>query len=279
MGLTLYHYANSIGSEKARLALDEKGLRWESREIDLFKGEQFDPAYLKLNKKAVVPTLIHDGRVLPESTVICEYIDDVFPAPRLKPVDPFDVAQMRLFTKAVDEGLHWGSAIFSFVAMFADRLRKLSKDKLAAHFASMPDLDRRERQAAIVEHGADAPHVLRAIAIWETGFANIDKALADGRPWIMGDAYTLADLCVTPFVARMEYVRLFDAFTATRPMTVAWWARVKARPSFASANKAWLTEADVKEMAEGGEKIRTAIAAKRAEFVRTDKAAAGWGST
>jgi ganglioside-induced differentiation-associated protein 1 len=275
MALILYHYANSIGSEKARLALAEKGVTWESREVDLFKGEQFDPAYLALNPKAVVPTLVHDGRVLPESTVICEYVDDIFPSPPLKPGDPFALARMRLFPKAVDEGLHWASAIFSFVAMFADRLRKLSSDKLAAHFASMPDLDRRERQAAIVAHGADAPHVLRAIAIWEAGLTSIEKAASNGGPWIMGDAYTLADLCVTPFVARMEYVRLLDAFTAERPHTVVWWARVKARPSFASANRAWLTEADLKEMADGGERVRAAITAKRAEFVRTDKAATG----
>ena len=274
MGLTLYHYANSVCSEKVRLALDEKGLKWESCEVDLFSGEQFDAEYLKLNPKAVVPTLIHDGKVLPESTLICEYIDDVYLLPRLKPADLFDLAQMRMYPKAVDEGLHWGVGIFSFVAMFADRLRKLNRDELAARFASMPDLDRRERQSAIVERGVDAPHVLRSIAIWESGLAKIEKALADGRPWIMGDAYTLADLSLTPYVARMEYIHYFNAFTAERPKTRAWWTRVKKRPSFASANAAWITDADIKEMAEGGERTRAAIVAKRDEFVGSDTAAA-----
>jgi glutathione S-transferase len=107
MGLTLYHYGNSIGWEKVRLALAEKNLPWESREVDLFAGAQFGPDYLELNPKAVVPTLVHDGRVLPESTLICAYLDDVFPSPRLKPADPFEAARMRLLPKSVDEGLHW----------------------------------------------------------------------------------------------------------------------------------------------------------------------------
>ncbi len=49
--------------------------------------DQFDPEYLKLNPKAVVPALVHDGRVIVEFTVICEYVDEVFPEPSLKPAD------------------------------------------------------------------------------------------------------------------------------------------------------------------------------------------------
>ena len=65
MSLTLYHFNNSVCSEKVRLVLNEKGVTaWESKEIDLFTGKQFDAEYLKLNPKAVVPTLVDDGRVL-----------------------------------------------------------------------------------------------------------------------------------------------------------------------------------------------------------------------
>jgi ganglioside-induced differentiation-associated protein 1 len=273
MTLVLYHYGNSVCAEKARLALDEKGVKWESREVDLFDGSQFDPEYLKINPKAVVPTLIHDGRVLPESSIICEYIDDIFPEPRLKPSDPFDVAQMRMYPKAVDEGLHWGVGIFSFVAMFADRLRKLSVEEREARFARMPDLDRRERQSTIVERGVDAPHVLRAIAIWEAGLDKVEKALADGRPWIMGENYTLADLSLTPYVSRLEYINYFPDFTQSRLLTRSWWSRVKARPSFKSANAAWISEAEIAEMAEGGNRTRAAVADKRKNYLATDSVA------
>ena len=79
MALALYHYNSSVCSEKVRMVLNEKGeTGWESHEVDLFTGGQFDPAYLKLNPKAVVPTLVDDGRVLTESTLIAEYLDDKF---------------------------------------------------------------------------------------------------------------------------------------------------------------------------------------------------------
>ena len=66
MQLILHHFNNSVCSEKVRMVLNEKSLSWESREVDLFKGEQFRPEYLRLNPKAVVPTLVHDDKVLTE---------------------------------------------------------------------------------------------------------------------------------------------------------------------------------------------------------------------
>lgn len=274
MSVILYHYSNSVCAEKARLALAEKQVEWEGRHVHLFKGEQFDPEYMKLNPKAVVPTLVHDGQVLVESTLICEYIDDAFPGPALKPADPMARAQMRIFTKMVDEGLHFGVGVFSFVAMFADRLRNMSDDERAAHFAAMPDLDRRERQSTIVEKGTEAPHVLKSISIWENGLAKIEKNLSDGRPWIMGEQYTLADLCLTPYMSRMEYIRYFEFFTEKRPNTREWWERVKARPSFTTANRSWFEQEELDEMSEGGLRTKDVIAAKRKHFLETDLVAA-----
>ena len=77
--LILYDFGNSVCCQKVRITLVEKGLTWEARRVDLFKTEQYDPEYLKLNPKGVVPTLVHDGTPVIESTLICEYIDETFP--------------------------------------------------------------------------------------------------------------------------------------------------------------------------------------------------------
>ena len=79
--LTLYHGRASVCSVKARLALAEKGVAFDSRLLTL-RGDQFDPDYMKLNPNAVVPTLVHDGNVVIESTVIMHYVDEAFPGPR-----------------------------------------------------------------------------------------------------------------------------------------------------------------------------------------------------
>jgi len=64
--LILYEYGNSVACQRVRLALCEKGLVWESRHVDLFRSEQYDPEYLKLNPKGLVPVLVHAGQPIVE---------------------------------------------------------------------------------------------------------------------------------------------------------------------------------------------------------------------
>lgn len=123
--LELYHHGSSVCAAKVRFALAEKGLEWTGHYIDILKGDQFDPAYMRLNAKAVVPTLVHDGRALTESTVICEYIDEVFPGPALKPAGAFERAQMRLWTKAVDEALHPACGEITFASSHRRTIARL----------------------------------------------------------------------------------------------------------------------------------------------------------
>jgi Glutathione S-transferase len=86
--ITLYHNDMSVCAAKVRTALAEKNLKWDGVHLDLRGGDAQQPEYLKLNPNAVVPTLVHDGRPLIESTVICEYIDDHWPDRRLsQPMD------------------------------------------------------------------------------------------------------------------------------------------------------------------------------------------------
>lgn len=94
--LELYHDWWSFCSIKARLCLAEKGLAWQSRVIDLMKLEHTKPEYLRLNSNGVVPTLVHDGVPIHESTLINEYLDEVFPDIPLMPKDPVDRARSLL---------------------------------------------------------------------------------------------------------------------------------------------------------------------------------------
>lgn len=70
------------------------------------RNEQYDPDYLKLKPAGVVPTLVHNGEPVIKSTLICEFLEETFPEPRLVPTDPGLRMRMRLWTKAADEGLH-----------------------------------------------------------------------------------------------------------------------------------------------------------------------------
>ena len=115
MPLTLYHNDMSVCAQKVRLCLAEKQLAYEDKHLNLRAGDQKRPEYLALNPNGYVPTLVHDDFVVVESTVICEYIDDAFPAPPLKPADAKPRARMRGFTKFID------AAIFPATAMVSSR--------------------------------------------------------------------------------------------------------------------------------------------------------------
>ncbi len=97
--LELYHHGSSVCAAKVRLALAEKGLEWKGRYIDILKGEQFEPDFLAVNPRAVVPALVDGGRVIVESSVICEYLEEKFPDPRLMPDDPGARAELGFLNK------------------------------------------------------------------------------------------------------------------------------------------------------------------------------------
>ena len=111
--LELYHYDRSTAAQKIRIALAEKQLDWTSRVLDTSVGvrEHLRPEYLKLNPRGLVPTLVHDGRAIRESQVILEYLEDAFPEHPLRPADLVERAEMRLWTKMIDEALHVHSRV------------------------------------------------------------------------------------------------------------------------------------------------------------------------
>src|ERR1039458_399400 len=109
--LELYHNDMSTCAQKVRFALAAKEAVWPGPHLDLRAGDQQTPEYLKLNPNGVVPTLVHDGEVIIESTVINEYIDDALSGRALRPADAQSKARMRLWTKQLDEGLHADTGI------------------------------------------------------------------------------------------------------------------------------------------------------------------------
>ena len=151
--LILYDFGNSVCCQKVRITLVEKGLTWEARQVDLFKTEQYDPEYLKLNPKGVVPTLVHDGTPVIKSTLICEYIDETFPGPPLIPKEPAERARMRLWSKFVDEGLFDGATELSFSAMFRERMRTMPAELREKRFRNVGDPRRTDRFKSTYEHG------------------------------------------------------------------------------------------------------------------------------
>ena len=269
--ITLYQYGNSVCAQKVRLTLCEKGLPFETCNVDLFRAEQYNPEYLKLNPKGLVPTLVHDGAPVIESTLICEYLEDAYPAPPLVPVEPLERARMRLWSKAVDEGLHEGVTEISFSAMFRQAMQEMSERQRQTRFRNVGDPRRRDRFMSTYAQGIESPYVTWAVAAFEKAFSNLEQSLASGGDWILQSGYSLADINLTPYVARLDYLTLLDLFADGRPATRAWWERVQARPAFRDAISGPLTPEEVERMRHFGGLVRERVAAIRDDCLRRQR--------
>jgi len=173
--LELYHSINSVCAQKVRIALAEKELPYKEHLMTL-GGDQFDPAYMKLNPNAVVPTLIHDGQPIIESSVILYYLDEAFPEKSLMPVAPLARAKVRLFNKLIDEYVHNSCTILTFATAFRPGLLKMTPEEREAGFAKAPSKQRSAYKRDVVAHGLDSRFVKDAVELLRL------SRMWDGRP-------------------------------------------------------------------------------------------------
>ena len=231
--LELYHHGTSVCAAKARLAFGEKGLAWTSHYVDILKNEQFAPAYAKINPKHVVPTLVHDGKIIRESTLIGEYLDEVFPDPPLKPDNALDRVTMRLWTKRLDEELHPVTGPVTFAISHRHAVLQHGPEVVEAYVNEAAPAEREHRRHRLAQD-IDAPEPTRCLRVYDRFLADMDSAL-QRTPWLAGDRFSLAEIGVIPYVNRLDMLGLSPLWTETRPHLTDWFARVKARPVFEPA--------------------------------------------
>ena len=237
MTIELYHNDMSTCAVKVRIALAEKSVSWTGHHMDLRAGDTHAPAYLKLNPNAVVPTLVHDGRVVIESTIICEYIDDAFPDPPLRPATAWGRARMRHWTRRLDDGLHPSIGVLSMCIAFRHQHADKTPAQLEAHLAGIPDAARRERQRLGLAMGMDSPSFEPALRNWLATLDAMQDVLAEDA-WLAGPDFSLADLAYASYYQRLMHLGL-SAHILARPAVAAWGARLLARPSVVEGMVRW----------------------------------------
>jgi glutathione S-transferase len=230
----LYHGWRSSASRRVRLCLAEKGLPYESRIIDMVKGEQHSPEYLAMNPNGVVPTLLHGSRVLYESSVIAEYLDESFPEPPLRPADPFERAQMRNFIRWIDEACLPKLIVFNWSLSMQPVAGQWSDAQLAERLARIPTAERREAWTRVARKPYTEEEKAAALRTLQGLLDRMETMLAaNPSGWLLGAHYGMTDIAAVPFVMRIGEID--PPSLAARPGVVAWWERVQSRPSFKAA--------------------------------------------
>lgn len=193
--MILHDYFRSSAAYRVRIALNLKGLEAERRFVHLRKGEQRTPAYLEVNPQGLVPALVlDDGTVLTQSLAIIEYLDEKHPAPPLLPRGAEDRAFVRAIALAIACDIH-----------------PLNNLRVLQYLGGACGVDEPKRDEWY-RHWIDV------------GFAAIEPQLAgraSGR-YALGDAPTLADICIVPQVANANRLKVpMDPYPRIRAVNEA----------------------------------------------------------
>jgi glutathione S-transferase len=230
--LELYHSINSVCAQKVRIALEEKGQKATDRIMTL-RGDQYDPAYLELNPNGVVPTLVHDGETIVESSLILYYLDEVFPAPPLMPGEPLQRHRVRMYNKFIDEYLHNSCTILTFATAFRPAFLKMPREAWLAEVNKGPLKRRAEYKRSVIEHGLDSEFVGEALAHHRKLLSWMNESLGRGA-FLAGDSFSNADCAVIPYILRLELLNLARLWEQ-QPAVAEWWRRMRVRPSVKTA--------------------------------------------
>lgn len=260
--LELYHHGTSACAAKVRFALAEKGLDWVGHYVDILAGEQFAPAFLAINPKGVVPVLVHDGTVIPESTVICEYLEDAFPARPLYPRAALERAQVRLWTKAVDEDLHPACSAITYVASHRYTILRNGVGSFEDFLRSATEgVAARTLKWQWIQQGIEAPGALEKVRLYDAYLHKMERALQKSD-WLVGDRCSMADVALAPYVNRLAALSMEDMWANGRlPRVERWFERLRARPTFAPAFVDWVPVELAAEMRDNGRRAWPGIRA------------------
>ncbi len=198
MAIKLYDFGPSPNCQRVEIALHEKGLSYDIEPVDLRKREQKKPEFLKLNPYGKVPVIVDGQRVLFESCVINEYLDETYPIPPLMPKDPYQRARIHVL---IDYGLNYIHS--QYWAIRGELYVKKEEG---------------ERDWKLIE---ETTQQLRELLQY------LENELGD-KAYFM-EEFTLLDIALVPRFLRMESFGVLPATSI--PRLGAWLQRMKERPS------------------------------------------------
>jgi len=199
--MKIYDYKLAPNPRRVRIYLAEKGISVPFEEVDIMKGVNRQPEYMRKNPLGGIPLLeLDDGRFIAESVAICRYFEELHPQPALFGRGAFERATVEMWNRRIE------LALFVPVGMVWAHLHELTRTRIK----QIPELGEQQRK------------------IVEARYRWLDDELA-GRPFMAGDQYSIADitaLCAIDF-ARFNQI----AIAAEQKNLARWHQTVSSRPS------------------------------------------------
>lgn len=255
MTLKLYSFGPGANSLKPLATLYEKGLEFEPVFVDPSKFEQHSDWFKAINPRGQVPALWHDGKIITESTVICEYLEDVFPdaGNKLRPADPFKRHEMRVWTKWVDEYFCWCVSTIGWAFGIKAIAQKMSDEEFEAHIEKNVTIPEQQLKWRRARNGFPQEMLDEEFRKVGVSVARLEETLSK-QDYLVDSGYSLADICNFAIANGLQRPGgFFQDYVSEQktPGIVAWLNRINERPAIKemfekSKREALLKDADKK---------------------------------
>ena len=228
--LTLYSFGPGANSLKPMLTLFEKGLDFNVHRLNPKTFEHHEDWFKAINPRGQVPALDHDGKIITESTVICEYLEDVFPNDNpLRPTDAYDRAEMRVWTKWVDEYFCWCVSTIGWQRMISKMAQAISPEEFEERIKAIP-IPEQQTKWRRARDGFPQDLIdeeMRKIAV---SVKRLDDHLRD-HEWLAGGMYSLADICNYAIAGGMQFGFAELVNKQDTPGLMRWIEQIADRPA------------------------------------------------
>ncbi len=231
--LEVYTWEPNANSGKPLLMLKEKGVEFRYHYVDMGRREQHSREYLELNPNGTVPTVIHEGHVLTESSPALEYLDAACEGPALRPRDPYLLWRMRRWIRFLD--FHYCPSLAMFGGAGASqRMPAQDAEAIERQVKDIPMPERRRVWRLIMAKQVPEQELAESNRRIGAGIQLFEEALAE-HPYLAGPEYSLADIVAMITVFAMPVMRPEEVNDRKTPHYMDWFRRCHARPGTRAA--------------------------------------------
>jgi len=233
VGLHLWHAGLSTCSQRVRIAMAELELDFEGHLVNLHAGENASEWYQAIHPDGVVPALVDDGRLVVESIDIIDYLDRKQELPQLTPVDNDQQNIMHALMERADQAQkHLKLLTFEYLFSAAPAM----DDEKAREYQSNHSNEGLKTFHRDFRAGFDRDRVSLAAVATDRDFKFLDQQLSDGREFLAGPTFSLADVAWTPNFHRFDLIGWpFERY----PNLQNWFNGIRNRPSYKTALENW----------------------------------------
>jgi glutathione S-transferase len=239
-GVHLLHFSSSACSQKTRIFLNLKGIDWVSHPINLARQENYQPWFLGINPRGLVPVLVHNGEVHIESNDILYYLDDYFPGSKLIPTQQRDDVMDAL---KIEDDLHMDLRTLTMRYLIPRKLAKKSTQSMTTYDADEGTVEGETDPHKAVElafwqqynqHGISNEQAHRSLHKFKAIYGQLDETLAT-TPYLAGANLSLMDIAWFIYTQRLTDTGY--PFARLHLHVYRWYKKLAAREEFSKEVK------------------------------------------